>query len=213
MYRKLFIVILTSVLLVGCTAGGVSNEKTSNTGSTAQQSTPTVDTNNNSKVNKYSQAPAELPADQLTGKKATIHTAKGDIEIELFGADAPKTVSNFMFLANDHFYDNLTFHRREEGFVIQGGDPAGNGTGGPGYNVPAEINAHQHVRGAVAMARLGDDVNPTRESSGSQFYICLADSHFLDGNYTVFGQVTKGMEVADQIQVGDNILSVSITNQ
>ena len=93
----------------------------------------------------------------------------GDIVIEFYPADAPKTVDNFVKLAKKGFYDGVTFHRREEGFVIQGGDPKGNGTGGPGYTIPAEFNKQKHVRGAVAMARTQDP-----NSAGSQFYICLA---------------------------------------
>ena len=155
-------------------------------------------------------APAKLPDDQLLNRTATIKTEKGDIVIELFGDVAPLTVSNFISLSQNGFYNNLTFHRREEGFVIQGGDPKGDGTGGPGYTIPAEISDKKHVRGAVATARLGDAANPTKASSGSQFYITLAETPFLDGEYTVFGQVTSGMDVADQIQVGDKILSIEI---
>jgi peptidyl-prolyl cis-trans isomerase B (cyclophilin B) len=129
----------------------------------------------------------------------------GKIEIEFFPDAAPKTVENFIALAKKHFYDGLTFHRVEPGFVVQGGDPNGNGTGGPGYTIPAEFNDHLHERGAVAMARAQDP-----NSAGSQFYICLAPAHFLDHNYTVFGQVTKGMDVVDKIQIGDKMKSVKI---
>ena len=103
------------------------------------------------------------------------------------------------------FYNGVTFHRREEGFVIQGGDPKGNGTGGPGYTIPAEFNKQKHVRGAVAMARTQDP-----NSAGSQFYICLAPANFLDGQYTVFGIVTKGMDVVDKVKVGDKMKTVKI---
>jgi len=209
MKRRILLIALALSVLTACTSG-VTNEKKSQSQST--QSTTQMYNPDETKIDKYTQAPAVLPEAQLATAKATIHTNKGDIEIKLFGADAPQTVSNFIFLANEKFYDNLIFHRREEGFVVQGGDPAGNGTGGPGYTVPAEINGHKHVRGAVAMARLGDAANPTKASSGSQFYICLDDAEFLDGEYTVFGQVTQGLEVVDQIKVGDNILSISITN-
>lgn len=140
---------------------------------------------------------------------ATIHTSKGDIEVKLFEDSAPKHVENFKKLAQEGFYNGLTFHRREEGFVIQGGDPEGNGSGGPGYTIPAEIK-ELHTRGALAAARLPDVINPEQESSGSQFYIALDDLPMLDGDYTVFGQVTKGMEVVDQIQIGDTIDSVDL---
>ena len=123
---------------------------------------------------------------------------------------AMQTVNNFVFLARAGFYDGLTFHRVEPGFVIQGGDPAGTGGGGPGYTVPAEIQL-PHVEGAIAMARRGDQVNPTRASSGSQFYITLAPTPFLDGAYTAFGQVTTGMDVVQSIAVGDVIERITIT--
>jgi peptidylprolyl isomerase/peptidyl-prolyl cis-trans isomerase B (cyclophilin B) len=129
----------------------------------------------------------------------------GDIVIEFYPNDAPKTVENFVKLANKGFYNGVTFHRREEGFVIQGGDPKGNGTGGPGYTIPAEFNKQKHVRGAVAMARTSDP-----NSAGSQFYICLAPANFLDGQYTVFGIVTKGMDVVDKVKVGDKMKTVKI---
>ena len=196
--KKLVILTLAILFLTGCTVTPM-NEDTTTTNPPAQvQGTATVS------------APAKLPDDQLQNRTATIKTEKGDIVIELFGDVAPLTVSNFIKLSQDGFYNNLTFHRREEGFVIQGGDPKGDGTGGPGYTIPAEISDKKHVRGAVATARLGDAANPTKASSGSQFYITLAETPFLDGEYTVFGVVTKGMEIADQIQVGDKILSIEI---
>ena len=129
----------------------------------------------------------------------------GVIKIELFPADAPKTVENFVTLARKGFYDGLTFHRVEPNFVVQGGDPKGDGTGGPGYKVKAEFNKQQHVRGAVAMARSQDP-----DSAGSQFYITLAPAHFLDGKYTVFGKVTSGMNIVDNIKKGDKMKSVKI---
>ena len=136
---------------------------------------------------------------------ATLHTNHGPIELELHDDDAPTTVENFRKLAGDGFYDGLTFHRVEPGFVVQGGDPQGNGMGGPGYKIKAEFNKQKHVRGAVAMARTQDP-----NSAGSQFYICLAPANFLDGQYTVFGIVTKGMDVADKVKVGDKMKTVKI---
>jgi len=148
-----------------------------------------------------------------TGHYAILDTDRGDIVLELYPAEAPKTVANFEKLSKDGFYAKLTFHRVEPGFVVQGGDPAGNGTGGPGYELPAEISpTEKHVRGAVAMARRGDQVNPDRKSSGSQFYICLAPAPFLDGQYTVFGGVVEGMNVVDQIKVGDHIKKVTLSS-
>lgn len=140
--------------------------------------------------------------------QATIVTDKGNIVIELF-PDAPQGVNNFVTLAKNGFYDDLTFHRVEPNFVVQGGDPNGDGTGGPGYTIPAEIK-HTHPRGALAWARTGDQVNPERRSSGSQFYITLRETPFLDGQYSVFGQVISGMEVVDQIAVGDKIRRIEI---
>ncbi len=127
-----------------------------------------------------------------------LETNFGVIKVALDSESAPKTAANFVKLAGEDFYDGLTFHRIIPGFVIQGGDPAGDGSGGPGYTVPAEIKL-LHRRGAVAMARLSDAVNPARESSGSQFYIALQDLPQLDGQYTVFGEVISGMEIVDKI--------------
>lgn len=138
----------------------------------------------------------------------------GEIKLEFFPEDAPKTVENFATLAKKGFYDGTTFHRVEKGFVVQGGDPQSKtlkqgdpriGTGGPGYKVKAEFNKQKHVRGALAMARSQDP-----DSAGSQFYITLAPAHFLDGQYTVFGRVTGGMELVDQIKPGDRMKSVKI---
>ncbi len=156
----------------------------------------------------YKSAPA-MTIDPNKTYSATIKTAKGDIVVELYPKDAPQHVNNFVFLAREGFYNNLTFHRVEPGFVIQGGDPLGSGSGGPGYTVPAEIKG-KHTKGALAMARLGDQANPKRDSSGSQFYITLEATPFLDGQYTAFGQVTKGFEVAEKIARGDVIQSVTI---
>lgn len=136
----------------------------------------------------------------------TLTTSEGVIVIKLDAVAAPKHAENFKKLVKEGFYDGTTFHRVIPGFMIQGGDPlskdqakrAEHGTGGPGYTVPAEIGK-KHKRGSVAAARQGDQVNPKRESSGSQFYICVVDTAFLDGQYTVFGEVIEGMDVADKI--------------
>jgi peptidyl-prolyl cis-trans isomerase B (cyclophilin B) len=148
-----------------------------------------------------------------TGHYAILDTDRGLIVLELYPAVAPKTVANFEKLSKDGFYNNLTFHRVEPGFVVQGGDPQGNGMGGPGYDIPAEISpTEKHLRGTLAMARKGDQVNPERKSSGSQFYICLAPAPFLDGQYTTFGGVVEGMDVVDQIKVGDHIKKVTLSD-
>ena len=155
---------------------------------------------------------SELPPTVIDPKKsysATIVTDKGEIELDLFLQDAPLTVNNFVYLAQSGFYSGLTFHRVVPNFVIQGGDPLGSGTGGPGYTVPAEIGK-PHPKGALATARQGDAVNPRRASSGSQFYITLEPTPHLNGGYTVFGQVTSGMEVVESIGVGDVIQEIVI---
>jgi cyclophilin family peptidyl-prolyl cis-trans isomerase len=128
---------------------------------------------------------------------------------ELYAGQAPQTVNNFVYLARAGFYDGLSFHRVVPGFVIQGGDPLGKGNGGPGYTVPAEIGL-PHTKGALAMARLSDQVNPERASSGSQFYITLDKTPHLDGGYTVFGQVVDGTSVVESIAQGDAILGIDI---
>lgn len=153
---------------------------------------------------------ASAPAASADGMPtARIETEKGDIIVQLRPDAAPQHVENFIELSQSGFYDGLTFHRVEPGFVIQGGDPAGDGTGGPGYTVPAEIEL-PHTEGAFAAARQGDSVNPERASSGSQFYITLAPQPALDGQYTVYGYVTEGMDVAQRIEVGDTIETIEI---
>ena len=125
---------------------------------------------------------------------ATMKTSEGDIVLELFDEDAPKTVSNFKKLASDGFYDGLVFHRVIDDFMIQGGCPQGTGTGGPGYTFEDEINPHKVERGVLAMANAGPNTN------GSQFFIVTADEcRWLDGKHTVFGRVTEGMDVVDEI--------------
>jgi cyclophilin family peptidyl-prolyl cis-trans isomerase len=131
-----------------------------------------------------------------------------EIRLEFYPADAPKTVENFVTLAKKGFYNNLTFHRVVPDFVVQGGCPKGNGTGGPGYTIPAEFNTQKHVRGTVAMAR-----SQQPDSAGSQFYICYGPTPHLDGNYTVFGKVTSGMEHVDRIKQGDRMTSVAIVEE
>ena len=129
----------------------------------------------------------------------------GEFTVDFFQEDAPKTVENFVALAKKGFYDGLTFHRVQPGVLVHGGDPRGDGSGGPGYTIKAEFNKQKHVRGAVAMARL-----VTPDSAGSQFYITLTPATELDGQYTVFGKVTSGMDVVDKIALGDKIKTVKI---
>jgi cyclophilin family peptidyl-prolyl cis-trans isomerase len=129
---------------------------------------------------------------------ATMHTNHGAIELELFDEDAPKAVENFRKLADDGFYDGVIFHRVIKDFMIQGGDPTGTGTGGPGYTFEDEFNDHKVERGALAMANAGPNTN------GSQFFIVTTDAApWLDGKHTVFGRVTGGMDAVDSIEGTD----------
>ncbi len=146
----------------------------------------------------------KLPDEQIKNKQVRLSTPKGDIVFELFAGTAPLAVSNFVSLAVGGYFDGLTFHRREEGFVIQGGDPKGNGTGGPGYTFEDELDdGWTYARGIVAMANRGPDTN------GSQFFIMLADTP-LPKNYTIFGRVVSGMDAVDQIKVGDVMTTVTV---
>jgi peptidyl-prolyl cis-trans isomerase B (cyclophilin B) len=137
----------------------------------------------------------------MADTKAIIHTKFGDITLSFFPEDAPKHVNNFIELAKKDFYNQTIFHRVIPGFMIQGGDPnsksedkSQHGTGGPGYNLKAEFNSNSHKRGALSMARSGHP-----DSAGSQFFICVSDVPHLDGQYSVFGEVTEGMDVVDKI--------------
>jgi len=156
-------------------------------------------------MKQYAKFNGVLPDSEITGKKAVIETSKGKIEFEIY-PEASKAVSNFVFLAKDGFFDGLTFHRVVPGFVIQGGDPAGNGTGGPGYKFEDEPVTRKYTTGIVAMANAGPNTN------GSQFFIMLADHPELPPNYTIFGNVLTGQEVVDKIAVGDKMDKVTIEN-
>lgn len=141
--------------------------------------------------------------------EAVIYTNKGKITCELSYEKAPLSVSNFIQLSQMGFYNGLKFHRVVPKFVIQGGDPEGTGKGGPGYTIPSEISL-PHQKGALAWARLPDQVNPQKRSSGSQFYIALEKLPYLDGEYSVFGQTTQGMDVVEKISQGDTIEKIEI---
>ena len=149
------------------------------------------------------------PAMQIDVKKnyvATMETNRGTMEIELFPQDAPKTVNNFVFLAEQGFYDGVTFHRVINDFVIQGGDPTGTGSGGPGYRFEDElrVNPQKHWTGYLSMANAGPNTN------GSQFFITHSPQPHLDGKHTVFGQVISGQDVIYKIRQGDSMISVTI---
>ena len=135
--------------------------------------------------------------------KAIIKTDKGDINIDFFDDDAPNTVKNFVDLITKKFNDGLTFHRVIPNFVIQGGCPTGDGTGGPGYQIDCEINDNLHVAGTLSMAHAGKD------TGGSQFFICHSPQPHLDGVHTVFG-ITEDMDVVNAIDAGDKMITVEI---
>ncbi len=218
----LIVVLGLSIALVGCSSGDdtqASDQTTQDQQSSGESAAP-------------DQGGDQLytPAYKPTGKEtATMKTSKGTIEIKLFGKDAPIHVANFVELAQKGFYNNTKFHRYEPGFVIQGGDPQTKemtsdqvaaavadgsvplGTGGPGYVIKGEfdpsVNPNKHTRGALGMARTMDP-----DTAGSQFYFALQPLPQLDGQYTVYGQITKGLDVMDQLRVGDEIISVTINN-
>jgi peptidylprolyl isomerase len=149
-------------------------------------------------VKQWSAAP-EMKIDQSKAYTATLHMAQGDIVIELLPKAAPITVNNFVFLAQQGFYNGVTFHRVLSGFMAQGGDPTGTGMGGPGYFIPNETSPDLTFDGpgVVAMANSGKDRN------GSQFFITFGEQHGLDGGYTIFGRVIKGIEVVQKITLRD----------
>ena len=155
---------------------------------------------------KYS-APPAMTIDVNKKYSAAFNTSRGEILCELFARDAPKTVNNFVFLAREKFYDGTVFHRVIPNFMIQGGDPTGTGSGGPGYQFADEVkgNPHKHQVGTLSMANAGPNTN------GSQFFITHVPTNWLDGKHTVFGKVSSGQDVVNAIQQGDKINSVAIT--
>ncbi len=162
-------------------------------------------------------APPPMKIDVNKRYTVTLETEKGNIVLELFAKDAPKTVNNFVFLARERFYDGVTFHRVLPGFMAQSGDPTGTGTGGPGYKFEDEFSDKTHETGVISMANSGPNTN------GSQFFITFAPQHYLDGRHTVFGRVIEGMDVLNTITLrdpsknptfeGDKILRVTIKEQ
>ena len=140
-------------------------------------------------------------------KKAIIETDKGNIVLELFESDAPNTVANFVKLINKGYYNGLKFHRVIPNFMVQGGCPVGNGTGGPGYTIKCEINPKKHLKGTLSMAHAGKD------TGGSQFFITHSPQPHLDGVHTVFGQVTEGMDVVNAIRQGDVMKQVKVVEE
>src|SRR6478609_4402409 len=160
-------------------------------------------------ASKQYNAPPQMSIDPSKSYTATIDTSRGTIVCELFAADAPKTVNNFVFLAREGFYDGTNFHRVIPDFMVQGGDPTGTGRGGPGYRFEDEVknNPHKHQVGSLSMANAGPNTN------GSQFFITHVVTNWLDGKHTVFGKVLSGQDVVNAIQQGDKLDSVTIREQ
>jgi peptidyl-prolyl cis-trans isomerase B (cyclophilin B) len=154
----------------------------------------------------YSEPPPML-IDTSKQYTAIIETEKGNLVLELFTEDVPRTVNNFVFLAREGFYDDTTFHRVIPGFMAQGGDPTGTGTGTPGYSFADEFTEHTHLAGALSMANSGPNTN------GSQFFITYTPQHPLDGKHSVFGQLIEGMDVLERIKPGDALKRVIIEEE
>lgn len=202
--RSLSLIMVLGLVLAACSGNGSKQDATrtavgapvidSDIASgcwTAEQRDLPLEVEGDRTVSQWKQAP-EMAIDTAKAYVATINTSKGTFEITFFPSEAPNTVNNFVCLARAGFYDNTTFHRIVQGFVIQGGDPEGTGRGGPGYRFNDEPVKRDYNRGIVAMANAGPNTN------GSQFFVCLQDIQ-LPKNYTIFGEVTSGMDVVDAI--------------
>jgi len=200
-----FLILIATLMLVG--AGCSGSEQPSEKPSEQAEEDLTFSFNDTVNETKTWEFPGKLSDTQIQNKQVRITTEKGDIVFELFADTAPLTTSNFVYLAEGGYFNGLTFHRREEGFVIQGGDPSGNGTGGPGYRFEDELaDNYQYERGIVAMANAGPNTN------GSQFFVMLKDT-LLPKAYSIFGRVTEGIDVVDQIQVGDTMTTVLVQDK
>jgi len=153
--------------------------------------------------------PPVMQIDTSKTYRATIESSKGTIELELYAQQAPKTVNNFVFLAREGFYDGVTFHRVISDFMIQGGDPTGTGTGGPGYTFEDEVDGNPltHETRVISMANAGPNTN------GSQFFITHSPQPHLNGKHTVFGKVVKGQDVVDAIRQGDTMEKVEVSEE
>ncbi len=176
------------------------------TAATTTGSTPEPAATQGGTPQMYSAEPP-MTIDQNKRYFATIKMDIGDIKLELFANDAPRHVNSFVFLAREGFYDGLIFHRVIPGFVAQGGDPTGTGSGGPGYNIPLEVNANKFEDGSVGMAR-----SQSPDSAGSQWFIDYAPQPNLDGQYTVFGKIVEGRDVLDKIAPGQPPANPTVMN-
>lgn len=172
-----------------------------------------------SRLASSAEPPFELPSrpQLLKIRSAILETSRGKLFLELFPEDAPWHVANFKYLADKGFYTNLTFHWYQRDYLIQGGDPRGDGRGGPGYALPPEFNHRHHALGTLGMARkpdvdtkTGRTANPERRSNGSQFHILLGDAPHMDGHYTIFGKVVGGLDILEQLREGDKIVKLTV---
>ena len=188
--KKLFILSIALVFfLIGC-----GKKEEVQTQKTQEQPEQAAKTETGTETEKEAKPISQEPLVREKNPIVVIETNYGPIELELFWKETPKTAENLLKLTLSGFYNGLTFHRIIPNFVIQGGDPAGNGSGGPGYSIPFEKADTKHLRGSLGMARSQDP-----NSAGSQFYICLKPLPNLDGNYVVFGKVISGMDAVDKI--------------
>ncbi len=207
------IVVITLVFVVGVFILGGCSGKTTPTPAALPPTSPPPVITPAAAPKKYS-APPPMSIDPNKSYTATFKMESGDIVVELFAADAPKTVNNFVFLAREGFYDGTTFHRVIPGFMAQGGDPTGTGRGGPGYSFEDEFSKRTHGVGTLSMANAGPNTN------GSQFFITYSPQSPLDGKHSVFGHVIEGKDVLDKIRPrdpnrapafeGDTIISITI---
>lgn len=203
--------LLAALLLIGagCSAAAPASNapyaepSAANTNAASSFTPPPVGTPTAVTPSSVPTFPGILPAEQRLNKQIRMQTSKGEIVFTLFAEEAPIAASNFIWLTTHKFYDGLTFHRYEPGFVIQGGDPDGNGTGGPGWKFRDEPVTRDYTVGTVAMANAGPNTN------GSQFFIMLKDTP-LPKNYTIFGKVTVGLDVVQQLRAGDKMTTVTV---
>jgi cyclophilin family peptidyl-prolyl cis-trans isomerase len=203
------IIIFAGLIALSCGTGETAPASGATTAVTNQSTTE-------AKTMKWD-SPPKMQIDINKKYTAIMETVKGTLVLELFARDVPRTVNNFVFLARQGYYDGTTFHRVIPGFMAQGGDPTGTGSGGPGYVFDNEITVHGHDAGALSMANAGANTN------GSQFFICYTAQHRLDGSYSVFGQLVEGMDVLKQITPrdptqnpkypGDKIIKVTIKEE
>lgn len=203
-FARIAFVVLVPLVLAGAGCSGTSSETPAATTPPAN----TIDSNPVAEQPNYA-FPGVLPAEEIQNKQIRIHTEKGDVVFALYPDTAPMAVSNFVYLAKEGYYDGLTFHRYVPGFVIQGGDPTGTGSGGPGYKFKDELNDdYGYDEGVVAMANSGPNTN------GSQFFIMLKDTPVGPGGmgklYTVFGRVTEGQDVVSALRAEDVMLTVTV---